>query len=518
MTPLYAALVVPHLAAQACLRLRPALASTPLAILEGARPHEHLFSANPSALALGLTSGMSRLEAESFPNVHILPRSLTEEHAAAAILLEATTLFTPRTEPHPTPTPSWECLLDLTGTERLLGSPEDLGRQILTHLASLGFTASIALCENPDAALSLARAARHAITFVASQSLSAALAPLPLAALNLDPDDQDRFAAWGIHTLGELAALPEPALIARLGQPGLCLRQRARGELSHLLQPHQPAFQLLEALDFDEPLETLEPLLFCLNPMLEQLILRAHARALSLAAVTLTLTLHQPADRSLHETPTSTAGRQFLRIIRPAVPTSNRPLLLKMLQLDLEAHPCPGAITRLHLSAEPGTPSRVQLGLFAPPQPEPTRFEDTHARLVSLVGEANVGRLQPLDTHAPDAFRLDRFHLPGPPNAPQKAQNPQPATVLRRLRPPAPVHVRLATSRTIQAFHFEARRFEVLRCFGPWRSSGDWWHPTQWSTDTWDLAARAADDGELLLCVLAHNLLDGQWHLHGIYD
>jgi protein ImuB len=520
MIHLYGAIRIPHLAAQSAVRLRPQLAATPLAVLEGTRPHERLCSANTTALALGLTPGMSRVEVESFA-VQILPRVRAEEQSAVSILLEAASLFTPRTEAVSTGTPDWECLLDLTGSERLLGTPEDLGRKILAHLATLNFNASIALCENPDAALSLARAAIRPVTAIAYGGLKRSLAPLPLSVLNLSGDDQERFASWGVHTLGELAELPERDLITRLGQSGKRLLQRARGELPYLLQPAEVAFDLSEALDFDDPIETLEPLLFCINPMLEQLLLRAQSRTLALAAVTITLTLYRPADRALGESPEIAPGEIFTRTIRPAMPTVDRPLLLKMLQLDLESNPPSGAIVRLHLAAEPGPTSRIQLGLFAPPMPEPTRFEDTHARLIALVGETNVGRLLPLDTHAVESFILTRFKLPTSLSAQAPARPPSsnPASALRRLRPPAPVHVVLGLGTSIRALHFESRRFEVLRAFGPWRSSGNWWNPTPWSTDTWDLALRCqAEDEEVLLCIVAHDLLADRWHLEAIYD
>ena len=162
--PLYGAVVVPQLAAQAAIRLRPQMRTAAVVVMEGVRPHARLYSASLPALALGLTPGMTRVEVESFPGVHILPRSLSAETAAALIVLEAAGLFTPRIERCAAETSSLECLLDLSGTERLLGAPAALGRKILDHLVSLGFAASIALCENADAALSLARAEQFAVT------------------------------------------------------------------------------------------------------------------------------------------------------------------------------------------------------------------------------------------------------------------------------------------------------------------------------------------------------------------
>ena len=622
---LFGCVVVHEFAAQAMLRLRPHLAGGPAVVMEGKRAHEKICSVNTAAWALGLRAGMTRIEVETFGEVTILGRSRQEEEAAERVLLTAAGTFTPRVERRKGTGSAWECILDLTGSERLLGSTKMIGERLSDQMLAVGFTVHLALCANADAGLSFARDAgvgqgrRVYVRVVPSETLVDELAPLSLDVLLLDAEQKERFAVWGVSTLGELAALPEVDLITRMGQPGKLLRLRARGELPYLLIPVEEELTLSEVMEFDDPLETLEPLLFCINPMLERLIVRAQSHASALAAVTISLWLYQNADRELEEMDTpkqealslqlptliapatvgplsaaapasyrgsamrttaprhprkelplvesndsnlhfarpvalllsapvtsifreapppvwptlprpESSGEQCLvRTVRPAVPTLNRPLLLKLLQLDLESQLPAGAVMRVELSAEPGESGQIQLGLFTPQMPEPTRFEDTHARLVAIVGEGNVGRVRPLDTHAAEDFALERFKLPGASSkaSPPRSGNSRPATALRRLRPAAAVRVvcSYGDRAKISTFFYDGRRFEVLRCFGPWRSSGDWWQPTVWSADTWDLAARAAtgqpaayEEGELLLCVVAHDLVHDRWLLQGIYD
>ena len=226
-----------------------------------------------------------------------------------------------------------------------------------------------------------------------------------------------------------LAALPEKELIARMGQAGKRLRQMARGERPHLFQPVEPAFTLEERMELDSPVEVLDALLFVVNLMLEQLIVRATARVLALASVTITLTLEGGATHS--------------RTVRPALPTNDRQLWLKLLHLDLEAHPPQAAILAVALEAEPGSTSKVQLGLFSPQLPEPSRLDVTLARIRAIVGEENVGRAVLKDTHA--AGRIShgavsvcplrsRRELPSAPLRP----------AMRRLRPPEAVFVTVA--------------------------------------------------------------------------
>jgi len=86
-------------------------------------------------------------------------------------------------------------------------------------------------------------------------------------------------------------------------------------------------------------------------------------------------------------------------------------LLLKLVRLRLQSDPPPAAIIKMVLSAEPDRPRTTQRGLFLPASPEPEKLELTMARLANLVGDANVGSPQLMDTHRPDAIRMDRFRL-----------------------------------------------------------------------------------------------------------
>ena len=101
-----------------------------------------------------------------------------------------------------------------------------------------------------------------------------------------DAEQQQSLAAWGILTLGELAALPRAALAARLGQSGVRMQAQARGSYAHLLAPDEPAdAPLEESVELEHPVELLEPLLFLINQMLERILQRAGERALAIAWV-----------------------------------------------------------------------------------------------------------------------------------------------------------------------------------------------------------------------------------------
>jgi protein ImuB len=377
-----------------------------------------------------------------------------------------------------------------------------LARDLLERVSSLGISVRITVSSNFHAAACLAKgmSQRTPLQVIAPGEEATVLAPLPSTVLDLTETQAETLGLWGIHTLGMLAALPEKELIARMGQDGKRLRQLARGALPHLFQPVEQDFALEERMDLDTPVELLESLMFVVGIMLDQLILRAKARILALASVTITLSLEGGASHS--------------RTVRPALPTTDKQLWIKLLHLDLEAHPPQASILAVALHAEPGSTGKVQSGLFSPQLPEPARLDVTLARISAIVGEGNVGRAVLEDTHAPEGFRIEHFAVPS--GSPAVAVSSQQRTSLRQLRPPETTSVRLQGSRPT-LFFFRKERYTVEHAYGPWLAEGDWWNQTLWGWEQWDLVART-EDGSLLCCCMMRDLLHDQWQMAALYD
>ncbi|MGB6691058.1 MAG: DNA polymerase Y family protein [Terracidiphilus sp.] len=497
----YACVCVKEFAAQALLRLRPDLRDGPCVVMEGEPPLQQVCSLTRRARSLGLVRGMTKVEVETFPHVTALARSTNEEAAAKAALLECAGGFSPRVE-ECSEEGAFLCAIDIAGTEKLFGPPEVLADNLLTRIRALGIAACVAIGRNFHAAIAAAKAltARSPVQVIPAGEEKTALRSLPLTVLGVTEEQMETFLLWGIRTLGMLADLPETELIARMGQPGERLRQLARGELPHLFHPVEPAFALAERMELDSPVEVLDALLFVANLMLEQLILRATARVVALASVTITLMLE--------------GGAAHARTVRPALPTNDRKLWLKLLQLDLEAYPPPAAIVAVALEAEPGRTSTVQLGLFSPQLPEPSRLDLTLARIRAIVGEENVGRAVLKDTHAADGFCMEAFHAPSTQTAAVLPASVQPA--LRRIRPAEAISIVLEGERP-KTFAFRQRRYTVERAYGPWLSSGDWWSATLWGCEQWDLVARE-QNGAMLCCCLVRDVLRDKWQMAALYD
>ena len=128
-------------------------------------------------------------------------------------------------------------------------------------------------------------AASRGITVIPAGEEAQALAGLPVALLEIPDSHAETLAIWGIRTLGELAALPEIDLIARLGQNASTWRNLALGAHAHTFQPIEAAFSLREFCEFETPVEQMDSLLFVGARMIDSLALRAATRAMSLATV-----------------------------------------------------------------------------------------------------------------------------------------------------------------------------------------------------------------------------------------
>ncbi len=487
--------------AQALLRLRTDWQTEPVVVLDGRAPEEWVCSLNRLAERRGAAAGMTRLEAESMntPQRHgpvvggpgsglrLLKRSAESETAARAVMLECAAKFSPRIEEvgsgaglNEASTPgagagtACAFVLDIAGTERLFGPPAQLAERLKEELAAAGFRAAVAVSANFDTARMKA-ASMRGVAVIAEGAEAEALAKLPIAALELDEEYAATFALWGIGTLGELAALPEADLVARMGPKAQRWRALGRGEAEHAFEPIETVFALEEFCEFETPVEQIDSLLFVGARMIDCLATRAAGRALALRSLT--------AEMGLE------GGRTHCCAIRPAVATIDRKFLLKLLQLEIGAHPPQAAVVRLTLRAEAGAQSKVQLGLFAPQMPEPSRLDVTLARLRAMVGEERVGSPVLEDTRRADGFRMEGFTANGGKEAEMGAT---PRMALRRVRPARMVRVTVRATKPA-VFRDQENSYEIAAAYGPWRTSGCWWELNAWDAEEWDVLAVCAE-------------------------
>ena len=351
-------------------------------------------------------------------------------------------------------------------------------------------------------------------------------------------DVQEIFAIlhkWGIHTLGQLAALDKEQLGARLGPEAIRMWERANGRSTRLLKLIRPPESFEESFEFEREIETAEPLLFMLRRFLEQLAVRLAAIYLVAKELTLRITF---ANSRQYEPPV--ASKQiYERVFKIPQPTNDVDLLFRMLQTHLENFRSEHPIVAVALSVEPIKPAGEQFGLFETTLRNPQRLSETLARLTALLGGDRIGTPVREETHRPDAFRIQPFGSTGFQSITGRIRRGEPvgragvlvckkngrqdaclphsqdgcaplSAALRRFRPAVsasvlqdeniPAHVRsVEVSGKIIAQH------------GPYLLSGNWWDEKFWSRAEWDLQLKNRE------LVRAHER-DGVWKIDGVYD
>src|SRR5881398_1964575 len=177
---------------------------------------------------------------------------------------------------------------------------------------------------------------------------------------------------WGIHTLGQLAALDKEDLAARLGLEAVRMWERANGQSDRPLRLIRPPESFEESFEFENEIETAEPLLFMLRRFLEQLTLRLGGIYLVAKELTLRITF--------------TNKQQYERWFKIPQPTNDVDLLFRVLQTHLENFKSEHPIVAVALSAEPIKAAGEQFGLFETALRNPQQLYETLARLTALVG------------------------------------------------------------------------------------------------------------------------------------
>ena len=316
---------------------------------------------------------------------------------------------------------------------------------------------------------------------------------------------------WGIHTVGQLAALDKEQLGARLGPEAIRMWERANGRSSRLLKLIRPPESFQESFEFEREIETAEPLLFMLHRFLEQLAVRLAAIYLVAKELTLRITF---GNKQIYE-----------RVFKIPQPTNDVDLLFRMLQTHLENFRSEHPIVGVALSAEPIKSAGEQFGLFETTLRNPHQLSETLARLTALLGGDRIGTPVLEETHRPDAFRMQPFSwaVVSASSAVARAKEDVPSgetphalktahatAALRRFRPAVSASV-LQDENTPAHVRSGEMSGKIIDERGPYFLSGNWWDEKSWSRAEWDLQLKS---GELLR---AHER-DGVWKIDGVYD
>jgi protein ImuB len=260
----------------------------------------------------------------------------------------------------------------------------------------------------------------------------------------------------------------------------------------------RPPESFEESFEFENEIETAEPLLFMLRRFLEQLAVQLSGIYLVTKELTLRITF---TNKQIYE-----------RIFKIPQPTNNVDLLFRMLHMHLENFKSEHPIVAVALSAQPIKPAREQFGLFETTLRNPQQLSETLAHLIALLSADRVGTPVLEETHRPDAFRIEPFawQVGAIDLNRLKAIEPTFRTALRRFRPSVSASVLLDEDCPMHVRGADVRG-KISDQRGPFLFSGNWWDEKSWARAEWDLQL---EDGELVRC----HESEATWRIDGIYD
>ncbi len=269
---------VPHFTLRVALLERPELDGVPLVLGPAAGGRPIVTDATPEAAARGVRPGMALRETVALcPEAVVVPPDPARDATALGRIVAGLEELSPLVEPD-LDRPGC-CYVNLRGLERRLGPPAEAARRLLATVPPI-LRPRVGVAPGKFAArVAAGRAAPGDARVVAParEAVAGFLAGAPIAWLPLPPETLRRLERLGLRTLGDLAALPAPAVQARFGPAGRQAWELASGVVGGddaRVRPRPREATVVEELVLPAPAVSLETLLVALT----QLGLRAFER------------------------------------------------------------------------------------------------------------------------------------------------------------------------------------------------------------------------------------------------
>ena len=278
-------------------RDRPELAAKPVIIGGGTRGV--VAAACYIARIHGVRSAMPMFKAlAACPDAVVIRPDLPKYVAASRQIRALMERLTPLVQPLSID----EAVLDLAGTEALHGEPPAvaLARFALEVEARVGVTVSIGLAANRlMAKIAAGRDKPRGFAVIGAGEAAALLAPESVRLLpGIGPALARRLETLGITRLGQLQALSDRDALRKLGEDGLSLVRRARGEDSRVVDPTRETKSVSTETTFDTDLTVVRDLERHLWRLSEKLARRLKEQDLAAAGVVLKLKTAAFASRT----------------------------------------------------------------------------------------------------------------------------------------------------------------------------------------------------------------------------
>jgi protein ImuB len=212
-----------------------------------------------------------------------------------------------------------------------------------------------------------------------------------LAVLPMPEDLRESLEVLGLRTCGELADLAAPDVELRWGREGIETWRLARADDPRWPFRPSPPDRASAQVEFEVPLETLEPLQFALAGLIDAVVAQMAARQRIPEALRLVLLLEGVPEKAER--------------IQPARPTADPRLLLRLVREALtRVGPLPAPVIGVQLEGvDEGVARADQLDAFAVAAPDPAAVQMVLLPVLARWGPEALCRAVHRGAHLPHA-------------------------------------------------------------------------------------------------------------------
>jgi len=503
---LWACLLLPSLPLDVFARAQDA--DTPFVVATGGH-HPRVVAASKAARVAGIRREQPIAAALALaPDLVIRERDTAAEEAALADVATMLLAFTPSASLAP---PN-AVVAEIAGSLRLFGGLAQIDAALRRAARARGYDATLAVAPTPTAALLLARGG-CTTPVLDADALSAALAPLPLALLDIDADTLATLEAAGVTTFSGLQALPRAGLARRFDARLVDVIDRALGRASDPRVPYVAPPRFERSLPLPAPVESVEALQFAVNRLVGDFADWLLARGLGALRISLAL-VHERYMRDRGTPPT-------VATFALGAPARMPAHLATVLRERLARVVLPAPVEAITLASDETAPlAGRNLGLL-PDDGVDAVVVPLVERLRSRLGERVVTTLALNDEHRPE---LATHEVPAlvskatsratakRTSAPSRRAKAKMSRTATGTQPPRPLWL-LDCPRPLGVV-LEAAPW-VLRD-GPERIESGWWDGGDCRRDYF---VAASPDGEIAWIYRDHRYAtdDGEWFMHGLF-
>lgn len=451
------------------------------------------------AVKSGVRPGMALADAQG-----VLRGARVESHRPDrdAAALQALALWATQFSPRVSADPPDGLLIDVTGCERAFGGEGLLRTKVIQEFGDLALRSRVAIAPTFAGAWAMARYADSGI--VAGSELRAALAPLPLEALRVEPDVRNALAEVGVERIEHLMALPRSMLPARFGEELPLRLSQAMGEAIETITPVRWTEPVRVSRAFDGPTTQYEGIDITIRELLAELCGQLQSRESGARVLEVILTRADlPAERLvLALSRPNREARHLYSLLRP-----------KLDRVDLGF-----GVLDIEITA-------ARLGRLRHRQREQWEESDTPTdelqeqalgelldTLTNRLGMERVRRAAVVESHLPERAGI---------TTPASLESPSPAalTAAPQDRPTILFGTPLAASVTTLApdgpllsVRFRQEDLHVAHCCGPERLSPEWWRRDEPTRDYFKV-----QDQHGRWWWIARRIEAGDWFVHGVW-